>query len=102
MAPKAQAPIRVVSPIALPERSVCRERVESGALLCKGGRSLYFLVGWDWIVIASIMLISVFTVTERDCCVLASVYGLVPRNQHGSRVSSDDSCGGLLFQNTTG
>jgi hypothetical protein len=35
-----------------------------GAPLQGGVRSLYFLVGWDWIVIAIIMLISAFTLTK--------------------------------------
>jgi len=35
-----------------------------GAPLQRAVRALYFLVGWDWIVIAIIMLISAFTVTK--------------------------------------
>jgi hypothetical protein len=33
-------------------------------------RSLYFLVGWDWIVIAIIVLISAFTVTKSRIVVV--------------------------------
>jgi hypothetical protein len=35
-----------------------------GAPLQRAVRALYFLVGWDWIVIAIIMLNSAFTVTK--------------------------------------
>jgi hypothetical protein len=35
-----------------------------GAPLQRAVHALYFLVGWDWIVIAIIMLISAFTVTK--------------------------------------
>jgi hypothetical protein len=87
-----------------------------GAPLKGGVRSLYFLVGWDWIVIAIIMLISAFTVTKsRNVIVLFCGFALLVNMAvmlafMGWFVGTDmvlasalmTLCGGLLFQNTAG
>jgi hypothetical protein len=87
-----------------------------GAPLQGGVRSLYFLVGWDWIVIAIIMLISAFTVTKlRKVIVLFCGFALLVNVAvilafmgwfFGTDMVLASAlmilCGGLLFQNTTG
>jgi hypothetical protein len=87
-----------------------------GAPLKGGVRSLYFLVGWDWIVIAIIMLISAFTVTKLGkvivlfCGFALLVNMAVMLAFMGWFVGTDmvlasalmTLCGGLLFQNTAG
>jgi hypothetical protein len=87
-----------------------------GAPLKGGVRSLYFLVGWDWIVIAIITLISAFTVTKLGkVIVLFCGFALLVNMAMclafmGWFVGTDMVlasalmilCGGLLFQNTAG
>ena len=87
-----------------------------GAPLQGGVRSLYFLVGWDWIVIAIIMLISAFTVTKLGkvivlfCGFALLVNMAVMLAFMGWFVGTDmvlasglmSFYGGLLFQNTAG
>ena len=79
-------------------------------------RSLFFLVGWDWLVIAIIMLISAITVTEpRKLTVLFCGFALLVTLTvilafmgwfWGCGVVLSSAlmvlCGGLLFQNTAG
>jgi hypothetical protein len=87
-----------------------------GAPLQGGVRALYFLVGWDWIVIAIIMPISAFTVTKLGkvivlfCGFALLVNMAVMLAFMGWFVGTDMVlasalmilCGGLLFQNTAG
>jgi hypothetical protein len=87
-----------------------------GAPLQAAVRALYFLVGWDWIVIAIIMLISDFTVTKLGkvivlfCGFALLVNMAVMLAFMGSFAGTDMVlasalmilCGGLLFQNTAG
>jgi hypothetical protein len=87
-----------------------------GAPLKGGVRSLYFLVGWNWIVIAIIMLISAFTVTKLGkvivlfCGFALLVNMAVMLAFMGWFVGTDmvlasalmSFCGGLLFRNTAG
>src|SRR5258708_20937089 len=79
-------------------------------------RSLFFLVGWDWLVIAIIMLISAVTVTElRKLIVWFCGFALLVTLAvmlafmgwfWGCGVVLSSAlmilCGGLLFQNTSG
>jgi hypothetical protein len=87
-----------------------------GARLQGEVRALYFLVGWDWIVIAIIMLVSAFTVTKLGkvivlfCGFTLLVNMAVMLAFMGWFVGTDMVlasalmilCGGLLFQNTAG
>jgi hypothetical protein len=87
-----------------------------GARLQKGVRALYFLVGWDWIVIAIIMLISAFTVTKLGkAIVLFCGFALLVNTAvmlafMGWFVGTDmvlapalmSFCGGLLLKNIAG
>jgi small basic protein len=79
-------------------------------------RSLFLLVGWDWLVVAIIMLISAFTVKElRKPIVLFCGFALLVTLAvilgfmgwfWGCGVVLSSAlmilCGGLLFQNTAG
>jgi len=79
-------------------------------------RTVFLLVGWDWIVIAIIMLICAFTVTKlRRVIVLFCGFALLVTTAVmlaflGWFVGTDmilasglmSFCGGLLFQNTAG
>ena len=79
-------------------------------------RSLFFLVGWDWLVIAIIMLVSAVTGTElRKLIVLFCGFALLVTLAvmlafmgwfWGCGVVLSSAlmilCGGLLFQNTAG
>jgi hypothetical protein len=79
-------------------------------------RSLFLLVGWDWLVVAIIMLISAFTVKElRKRIVLFCGFALLVTLAvmlafmgwfWGCGVVLSSAlmilCGGLLFQNTAG
>jgi hypothetical protein len=79
-------------------------------------RSLFLLLGWDWLAIAIIMLISAFTVTERrKLIVLFCGFALLVTLSvmltfmgwfWGCGVVLSSAliilCGGLLFQNTAG
>ena len=79
-------------------------------------RSLFLLVGWDWFVIAIIMLIGAVTVTElRKLIVLFCGFALLVTLTvilafmgwfWGCGVVLSSAlmvlCGGLLFQNTAG
>jgi hypothetical protein len=79
-------------------------------------RSLFFLVGWDWLVIAIIMLISAFTVKElRKLIVLFCGFSLLVTLAvmlgfmgwfWGCGVVLSSAlmilCGGLIFHNTAG
>jgi len=87
-----------------------------GAPLQGALRAVFLLVGWDWIVIATIMMISAFTVTKlRKVMVLFSGFALlvtaaVMLTFLGWFAGTDmvlasalmSFCGGLLFQNTAG
>jgi len=87
-----------------------------GAPLQRAVRSLYFLVGWDWIVIAIIPLISAFTVTKLGKVIVLFCGFAVLVNMGvmlafmgwfvGTRMVLASAlmilCGGLLFQNTAG
>jgi hypothetical protein len=86
------------------------------APLQKALRTVFLLVGWDWIVIAIIMLVSAFTVTTlRKVMVLVCGFSLlvtaaVMLGFLGWFVGTDmilasgliSVCGGLLFQRTSG
>jgi hypothetical protein len=79
-------------------------------------RTVFLLVGWDWIVIAIIMLVSAFTVTKlRKMIVLLCGFALLVTTAVmlaflGWFVGSDmmlasdlmSFCGGLLFHNSEG
>jgi small basic protein len=79
-------------------------------------RSLFLLVGWDWLVIAIIVLISAVTVTElRKLIVLFCGFALLVTLAvilgfmgwfWGCGVVLSSAlmilCGGLLYQNTAG
>jgi hypothetical protein len=79
-------------------------------------RTVFLLVGWDWIVIAIIMLISAFTVTKLRkvivlfCGIALLVTTAVMLTILGWFVGTDmiltsalmSFCGGFLFQNTAG
>jgi hypothetical protein len=87
-----------------------------GAPLQRAVRALYFLVGWDWIVIAIIVLISAFTVTKLGkvivlfCGFALLINMAVMLAFMGWFVGTDMVLasalmilwGGLLFQNTAG
>jgi len=87
-----------------------------GVPLQRALRTVFLLVGWDWIVIAIIMLISAFTVTKlRKLIVLFCGFALlvtaaVMLTFLGWFVGTDmvlasalmSLCGGLLFRNTAG
>jgi hypothetical protein len=87
-----------------------------GAALQRALRTVFLLVGWDWIVIAIIMLISAFTVTKlRKVIVLLCGFALlmtaaVMLRLLGWFVGTDmilasafvSICGGLLFRNSAG
>jgi hypothetical protein len=79
-------------------------------------RSLYFLVGMDWIVIAIIILISAFTVTKLgkvlvlfcgfallvNMAVMLAFMGWFVGTDMALASAPMSFCGGLLFQNTAG
>jgi hypothetical protein len=87
-----------------------------GAPLQRAVRALYFLVGWDWIVIAIIMLISAFTVTKLEkvivlfcgfallvnMAVMLAFMGWFVGTGMVLASALMILCGGLLFQNTAG
>ena len=79
-------------------------------------RSLFLLVGWDWLVVAIIVLISAFTVTKLGklivlFCGFALLVNMAVMLAFMGRFVGTDMvlasaltilCGGLLFQNTAG
>ena len=85
-----------------------------GAPLQRAVRALYFLVGWDWIVIAIIMLISDFTVTKSgkvivlfcgfailvNMAVMLAFMGWFVGTGMVLASALMTLCGGLLSQNT--
>jgi hypothetical protein len=85
-----------------------------GAPLQRAWRSLYFLVGWDWIVIAIIMLIGSSTVTRSgkvivlfcgfailvNMAVMLAFIGWFVGIGMVLASSVMSLCGGLLSQNT--
>ena len=87
-----------------------------GAPLQGAVRALYFLVGWDWIVIAIIMLISAFTVTKLgkvivlfcgfailvNMAVMLAFIGWFVGTGMVLASALMTLCGGLLFQTTAG
>jgi hypothetical protein len=86
-----------------------------GARLKGGLRALYFLVGWEWIVIAIIMLICAFNATFFKIIVLFCGFALLVTMAVmiafmgwfvGTYMVLASAllilCGGLLFQNTAG
>ena len=87
-----------------------------GAPLQRAVRALYFLVGWDWIVIAIIMLISTFTVTKSgkvivlfcgfailvNMAVMLAFMGWFVGTGMVLASAAMTLCGGLLSQNTAG
>jgi hypothetical protein len=87
-----------------------------GAPLQGAVRALYFLVGWDWIVIAIIMLISAFTVTKLgkvivlfcgfailvNMTVMLAFMGWFVGTGMVLASALMTLCGGLLSQNTAG
>jgi hypothetical protein len=86
-----------------------------GARLKGAVHALYFLVGWEWIVIAIIMLISVFNTPSFKVIVLFCGFALLVTmavmlafmgwfvGTYMILASALISiCGGLLFQNTAG
>jgi hypothetical protein len=101
---------------AYPKVSTAVSTSNLGAPLQRALRTVFLLVGWDWIVIAIIMLISAFTITKlRKVIVLVCGFALLVTASVmlaflGWFVGTDmvlasalmSLCGGLLFQNTTG
>jgi hypothetical protein len=87
-----------------------------GAPLQGAVRALYFLVGWDWIVIAIVTLISAFTLTKLGkrivlFCGFALLVNMAVTLAFMGWFKGTDMllasalmtlCGGLLFQNTAG
>ncbi|MGA7047047.1 MAG: hypothetical protein WBP65_18455 [Candidatus Sulfotelmatobacter sp.] len=101
---------------AYPKVSTAVNASNLGVPLQRALRTVFLLVGWDWIVIAIIMLISAFTVTKlRKLIVLFCGFALlvtaaVMLTFLGWFVGTDmvlasalmSLCGGLLFRNTAG
>ena len=101
---------------AYPKVSTAVSASNLGAPLQRALRIVFLLVGWDWIMIAIIMLISTFTVTRlRKVIVLLCGFALLVTAAVmlaflGWFVGTDivlasalmSFCGGLLFHNTAG
>lgn len=101
---------------AYPKVSTAVKASDLGAPLQGALRTVFLLVGWDWIVIAIIMLISAFTVTKlRKIIVLLCGLALLVTAAMmlaflGWFAGTDiilasalmSFCGGLLFDSTAG
>ena len=101
---------------AYPKLSAAVSASNLGAPMQRALRTVFLLVGWDWIVIAIIMLIGAFTVTKlRKVIVLFCGFALLANAAVmlaflGWFAGTDmvlasallSFCGGLLFQNTGG
>lgn len=99
---------------AYPKVSTAVQASDLGAPLQGALRTVFLLVGWDWIVIAIIMLISAFTVTKlRKIIVLLCGLALLATAALmlvflGWFAGTDiilasalmSFCGGLLFEST--
>ncbi|MGB0014728.1 MAG: hypothetical protein WBQ03_24250 [Candidatus Sulfotelmatobacter sp.] len=99
---------------AYPKVSTVVNASNLSAPLQRALRTVFLLVGWDWIVIAIIMLINAFTVTKLRkvivffCGFALLVTAVVMLTFLGSFVGTDmvlasalmSFCGGLLFRNT--
>jgi hypothetical protein len=102
--------------VAYPRVSVAVHASNLDALLQSALRTVFLLVGWDWIVIAIIMLISAFTVTGfRKVIVLFCGFALLVSAAMmlgflGWFLGTDmilasalmSLCGGFLFQEAAG
>ncbi len=101
---------------AYPKVSTAVSTSNLAAPLQKALRTVFLLVGWDWIVIAIIMLISAFSVTRLGkVIVLSCGFALLATAALmlaflGWFVGTDmilasalmSLCGGLLFQDSSG
>jgi hypothetical protein len=101
---------------AYPKVSTAVSASNLGAPLQSALRAVFLLVGWDWIMIAIIMLISAFTVTRLrkiivlfcgfallvTAAVMLAFLGWFVGTEMALASALMGFCGGMLFENTAG